>query len=687
MKISLRTSILILFATLLLAMCSSIIYVNHLTSIKFFVESAEKLLSSYSEKIEDELEDFLQPPKIYLTSAHDLIVDQVIIPDDSEKFTRFLLRILKNLPNASGIEWGDQNGNLYHVTRDPKNQNTFINQVILKAHKSVIRPLDNEGKIIGKPITSLIDFDPRLRPWYEKAFKAERLTISDVYAFYPFDHKASQLGITFAEPVYNKNKKLRGILAIDVKLNSLASFVTNLTVTPHSQIFVFDNKNNLIAAKSSQIFSGKTLPTIKDINIPWAKAAFAEYEKKKNPIFFYNYNSLFYIGFYDKYEGFKNSSLETTTAIILPLLDIIGDIVKQLIVSFIIIILVIAAGLIIVFFIANTLSKPMMKLASAARLIKQLDLSPTSSQKTPFKIKEMFDMQEAFDSMKQSLKSFIRYVPYTLVKDLITTGDIAHVGGENRYVTFLFSDITGFTALSEKMEPQKLMTYLSEYLENMTSIILAKDGTVDKYIGDAIMAFWNAPLDDKEHAAHACETALLMCECLEKLNQRWQKTDYPTLTIRIGINTGNATIGNVGSEDRLSYTAIGDSVNLTNRVEELNKIYKTKIIVTQHTYKEVKNQFSFRFLDHVKVRGKNISVCVYELLSKNQPTEELNKYNITLENAYNSYRKGNWEEAENLFRGLTPLYPNDQLANIYIERCHNFQNNHPENWDGTWRIE
>ncbi|MEI7848621.1 MAG: adenylate/guanylate cyclase domain-containing protein, partial [Chloroflexota bacterium] len=174
-----------------------------------------------------------------------------------------------------------------------------------------------------------------------------------------------------------------------------------------------------------------------------------------------------------------------------------------------------------------------------------------------------------------------KYMPYTLVKNLMVSGNIAEIGGDSKNLTILFSDIENFTPLSEKMPPRDLMLYLSEYFETATKIIIKNGGTVDKYIGDGILAFWGAPIDDKNHAIHCCNTALELQEAFKILNLKWRSEGKPEIMTRIGINTGNVVVGNIGSEDRLNYTVIGDQVNLASRMESLSKIYGTRIIVSE----------------------------------------------------------------------------------------------------------
>jgi adenylate cyclase len=295
-------------------------------------------------------------------------------------------------------------------------------------------------------------------------------------------------------------------------------------------------------------------------------------------------------------------------------------------------------------------------------------------------------MSDAFEAMRRSLQSFERYVPSSLVKALIREGKIAQVDGENKELTFLFSDISNFTQLAEHIDPYRLMQILSEYFESMTQAVIQANGTVDKYIGDAVMAFWNAPLLVPEHALRACQTAVDMLQRMKILNQHWYQQGLPNLSIRIGINTGFAIVGNVGSQERLSYTAIGDNVNLASRLEALNKIYGTQIIVAQTTYELVKNHFTFRFIDNVAVRGKKKGVAIYELVTET-PTDILMAYQQQFMSAFVIYQQGDWQQSLKLFEELVNAYPDDKIAQLFIKRCNWLIETNPVQWDGIWRME
>ncbi|MFH0948953.1 MAG: adenylate/guanylate cyclase domain-containing protein [Candidatus Aenigmatarchaeota archaeon] len=204
---------------------------------------------------------------------------------------------------------------------------------------------------------------------------------------------------------------------------------------------------------------------------------------------------------------------------------------------------------------------------------------------------------------------FGKYVSKEVVDEILkkTKAEKIEFGGTKKEITIMFSDIRDFTGISEKMTPEKLVELLNEYLSSMSNIIMQKRGIIDKYIGDAVMAFWGAPLDEKEHAALACEAALEMKAALNKMKNK--------ISIGIGINTGDAIVGNMGSSQRINYTVIGDAVNIASRIEGLNKIYGTTIIVSESTMKQVSG-FVFRRLDKIKVKGKTKAVQIYELVGR-----------------------------------------------------------------------
>jgi adenylate cyclase len=290
-------------------------------------------------------------------------------------------------------------------------------------------------------------------------------------------------------------------------------------------------------------------------------------------------------------------------------------------------------------------------------------------------------------SRKWITSVFGKYVSPVIIDNLLKNPDKIKLGGEKRNITIFFSDIRGFTSISENLKPEDLVSLLNEYLSEMTSTIMKDRGLVDKYMGDAIMAFWGAPIDQPNHAEMGCSSSLEMINKLRELQKKWKEQDIPYFDIGIGLNSGDAIVGNMGSYDRFDYTAMGDNVNLASRLEGLNKIYGTNIIISEKTYKIVKNKFETRKLDAVQVKGKKKSILIYELINyKDKISKKQHDFIKHFETGLNHYFNKKWELAIKSFKTAQKII-NDDASNLFINRCNMFQKNPPsDQWNGVWEM-
>jgi len=293
---------------------------------------------------------------------------------------------------------------------------------------------------------------------------------------------------------------------------------------------------------------------------------------------------------------------------------------------------------------------------------------------------------------KEIVKSiFSHYVSPAIVNELLADTEKLRLGGEKKELTVMFSDIAGFTSISEGLPPEKLVELLNEYLDVMTDIIIKNKGTLDKYEGDAIMAFWGAPISLQDHAFSACLSAVEMQEKL-KLLRRKHGTENKRLDmhIRIGINTGEMIVGNMGGKERFDYTVIGDSVNLGARLEAANKFYGTDIIISENTYEHVKGLVLVRELDKIVVKGKTRGTTIYELIgiADNGVSDDIKNIIQKYHDGITLYRERKWKEAVDHFTQLTRAYPNDTPSKIYLDRSRAYlENPPPEDWDGVTVME
>jgi adenylate cyclase len=258
-------------------------------------------------------------------------------------------------------------------------------------------------------------------------------------------------------------------------------------------------------------------------------------------------------------------------------------------------------------------------------------------------------------------------------------------GGEMKELTILFSDIRGFTTISEKLTPDELVQLLNEYFGQMTEIVFATNGTLDKYIGDAIMAFWGSPYPQEDHAFRSCSCALQMVSGLAKLNEKLKSSGRPPIGIGIGLNTGQVNVGNMGSARRLSWTVMGDNVNLASRLEGITKEYHVQLIVSEATYRHVASHFVCRELDKIRVKGKTQPVNIYELMDAAENSSLYEPLLTGFDHAMQEYRKQNWNEAASRFAEVLANFPDDGPTQVFLERAIEFSENAPEGvWDGVY---
>jgi adenylate cyclase len=287
---------------------------------------------------------------------------------------------------------------------------------------------------------------------------------------------------------------------------------------------------------------------------------------------------------------------------------------------------------------------------------------------------------------RRELRStFSKYVSPAIVDEVLKDSENLKLGGRKQRMTVMFSDVRGFTTISEKLPPTELAQLLNDYLSPMTDIVFKNKGTLDKYMGDAIMAFFGAPIFDKDHAIHACRCALESLEKLKELQAQFKERNLPRIDIGIGINTGEMSVGNMGSKIVQSYTVMGDSVNLGSRLEGINKEYGTRIIISEFTHAEVKNRFSCREVDRVRVKGKNEPVRIFEVLKEgplgDQEKSWMNQYEAGLQ----LYHNKQFQDALVFFQKSDELRKPDPLSQIYVERCESYiQDPPPSEWDGVY---
>ena len=289
---------------------------------------------------------------------------------------------------------------------------------------------------------------------------------------------------------------------------------------------------------------------------------------------------------------------------------------------------------------------------------------------------------------RQLGRLFGLYIPPELVEEMANNPNSYTLASQSRHMTVLFTDVRDFTSIAEGMAPEQLSLLMNRFLSPMTQAIHQHRGTIDKYMGDAIMAFWGAPVADKQHAAHAVQAALAMTNALAGLQDDFAAQGWPAMRIGIGLNSGDMVVGNMGSTFRMAYTVLGDAVNLGSRLEALTKYYAVSIIVSEDT-KMLATDFAYRELDRVRVKGRDKPLAIYEVIGLNEELDEHVRTNLQqYQAALDAYRNQDWPQAEALFTSLSQAQPLCRLYAIYLERIARFKGNPPMlGWDGVFSYE
>ena len=285
-------------------------------------------------------------------------------------------------------------------------------------------------------------------------------------------------------------------------------------------------------------------------------------------------------------------------------------------------------------------------------------------------------------------ETLTRYVTRQVVDLILDHPEEIILDGEEREASVLFCDIRGFTTFSEKMTPKELVRMLREYFSLMVDAVFSQQGTVDKFIGDCIMAIFGAPTPQADHAERAVRTALAMKGAVEVFNDRRRQEDLAPIQIGVGINTGNVVVGNIGSEQRLEYTAIGDAVNLASRLEGITKQYGAGIVISESSALQLSDDIALRELDEVRVKGKREPVKIYEVMGiRGELPPELEEARRVFRQGIQFYKERAWEQARQEFTRLLDRFPNDKTSRVYIERCRVYaESPPPENWDGVFEM-
>ena len=688
-KISFKFTILQVFVTFILIIVVAISSNFYIRSSDVVLGLAERISEGANQKIIEKTINFMVEPAHY-AQINANIVSSADVMTIRNKMWEVMWEELLTVPQAQSIFVADQNGSYVQVRRFPKMANRYINR-----SKTVITAGATEKWFFRDAEYNLIDlmereptFDPRTRPWFKGTTTEKKLHWTNIYVF----TTAQTPGVTVTYPVVDEAGELIVVAVVNIALRKLSQFIAEQKVSENGLLYIVSSEGELVAypdvsktMKADPKKKGRLITaTIQELDKPWVVDSYEKFKETGENKIISETNGVRYISNFTKFPS--SFGQDWHIASIIPEDDILG-IFKQMVYQAIVITFVILGiSLAIVFYIVSKLSRPIERLAVETGKIKDFDLKSVESVDSRFK--EIDLMNQSILATTKGLTAFQRYVPAALVRKLIETGEEARLGGKDMEITVLFSDIANFTRISEQMGAEALMIHLSQYLDELTRIIMNQQGTIDKYIGDAIMAFWGAPTPLDNAPLLACKAALHCQRKIVDMSPDWEGKGLPILHTRFGIHSGRGVVGNIGSSERMNYSVIGDSVNLTARLEAVNKLYGTNILISEDTYNHVKAHFICRFLDVVAVKGKEKGVRIYELVEEAsfELAPSLKEKHRIWHDGMEKYLSQNWKKATTCFEKILEKEPQDKAAKLFIDRCKHFAScpeSIPESWDGT----
>lgn len=455
------------------------------------------------------------------------------------------------------------------------------------------------------------DYDPRERPWYRDAFLPGAGAITDPYVF----RAANLIGYTVRVPFAQGR---RGIVAGDILLADTDAFLRSQNLGATGVVFLFDDNGWVVAhPRMSEILHARAadapldLPRLNQMaSVDIAQPLNAWRQGGAAQQIFDAADGRTYVAAFRSTKTAGPSGLRL--AVMAPLDEFFAEIEAGRRRLVLLALGFVFAALPVVWWIGSLLSRSMKALAIETDRIQRFETGGPAREVRSM-IREIDDLGQSVATMRTVVRTFASFVPKRLVQQLVATGDALRLGGSRREVTILFTDIAGFTNITEKADPEQVMIYTSRYLAVLSAVIMEHGGTVDKFVGDAVMAIWNAPADDPDHAVHACAAVLACREANRKLNAEFESEGWPAYRTRFGLHTGEAVVGTIGSADRMAYTVLGATVNLAARLEPLNKDYGTEILVSDAVRQRVADRFAFRMIDTIQPKGFEATIRIYEL--------------------------------------------------------------------------
>jgi adenylate cyclase len=683
-NLRLKPSILTAFAFLTIPVFFTIIAVTYFSNDSIARASARELVERFRIDALESIEDDFNPLKSLIRSAASLGEQDPGFYLDNRSL-KYFYSILQHSPKIVSVYVGLNDGALREARRvdpqvmlqgklPPPGASYAYRWLVPKTGSPAINHyvfLDaNQKELVSTDEATA--YDPRVRPWYRAAEEARAMIISDPDVF----ASEAVIGVTVAAPFYGDGMLL-GVAAADITLGSLGAYLAERRISPGTLSYLLDHQGQVIAASdlsntSTTDHGNVELRHVSSLDNPLPALAFSARPRQgEGGVFSFRLEGKEYLASLSNLAAEFGKTWQILT--ITPLSDFTGPFQANNNRLVIFGLLAVAVQIVIIYFLTSVISAPLEKLAFKVGRIEELGSEQLPSVISP--IREISVLSKAIDTLDVAVKSFSAFVPVGLVRELLQSEQKLELGGHSRFLTIFFSDLEAFSTLSEQVPSQELLLRVSAYLELVTKTVNQELGTIDKFIGDGVMAFWGAPAILEDHAWRACVAALRIQRGIDALNERWQADGMKSFRIRIGIHSDAVMVGNIGSRERMSYTVMGDGVNIASRLEGINKEFGTRTCISHSVFKEAGERLCVRPIDDVTVKGRRSKIPIYELLGvfgADDPELEPDAAMLELcrmtRAAYEALIKGDNALAQSRYRAILAEFPDDPVASNLVKR-------------------
>ncbi|MCR9177787.1 MAG: cache domain-containing protein [Alphaproteobacteria bacterium] len=684
-SLPLKSTILVVFILTTVPVLLANIQINYNSTEKVARTHALDMVERFrNEKIREIVTEFRALKSLISTAAELGRQAPDVFADD--RALSYLFSMLQHDPTMLNVYVGQEDGAFrqarrihdpelpIHGTVPPERAEFAYRLVLPKAGVPVLDRyifLDADQTALGD-VAAETGYDPRQRPWYNVAVSADATVITDPELFWAF----GLVGFTVAQS-YAVDGRLAGVVAADVTLDSFSRDLAQKPVSSNSLSYLLDENGLVLAASDGTTTYGSdnqrvVLPHVADVENRLVAHAYGKRPFEfDTEVYEFDLDGQAYIVGLSSFE--QDLGKPWRLMVLTPLNDFTAEFTRNNRDMLLLGLGAVIVQLTIIYFIAGLVASPLQRMARKVARIQDLK----SSADLPVvrsRVREVAALSRAIETLDTAVQAFARFVPVGLVRQLLKSDQKLELGGQSRFLTILFCDVEAFSTLAERIASRDLLSRISSLLGVVTHRVHDDLGTIDKFVGDGVMAFWGAPAPLDDHAWHACVAALSVQRDMAQLNAEWRGEDAPEIRLRVGIHSDVVLVGNVGSRERMSYTVLGDGVNIASRLEGANKAYGTLICISHDTYREAGDRLCVRPMDEVQVKGRRTLITIYELMGAYgagavlEPSAETVALARATRDAFDALVAGNLAVALARYRAILDSHPEDTVAAFHVRK-------------------